>query len=533
MPKLIYAVMRFYIVIAFSFFVGSFVCHSQIQDKNIQKLELTYQLINSLYVDTVNQEKIVEESIVAMLKSLDPHSAYISPSEVKAMNEPLDGSFEGIGVQFNIFNDTLMVVNPIMGGPSEKVGILAGDRIVGIDGKNVAGIGIKNSDVYKSLKGAKGTKVKLEILRRHCDSRLNFTVVRDKIPIYSVESAYMATSKTGYIKVTRFAATTYNEFMEALNRLSQSGFESLILDLRGNGGGYLKAAIDITDELIDGRKMLVYTQGLNSPRSEHLADKKGKFEKGNLIVLIDEGSASASEIVSGAVQDWDRGIVIGRRSFGKGLVQRPFDFPDGSMIRLTIAKYYTPSGRCIQKQYEDGDYANEIQTRYLHGEMSNKDSVHFENGEAYKTRLLGRTVYGGGGIMPDVFIPVDTIVFTNYYRDLLATGALNKTVLTYVDGNRKALQAKYPDFKSFSSGFSVDNQFFDELIKEGEAEKVKLNEKQLEISRPLISEQIKALVARDLFTASEYYQVINELSDAYIKAVQIIESKKEYSSYLK
>jgi carboxyl-terminal processing protease len=326
------------------------------------------------------------------------------------MNEPLDGSFEGVGVQFNIMNDTLMVVNPVVGGPSEKVGVRAGDRIIGIDDENVAGIGIKNSDVYKYLRGKKGTKVNLTVLRKGTKGELRFVVVRDKIPLHSVDAAYMATPKTAYIKISRFAQNTHDEFVEAIEKLSENNFENLILDLRGNGGGYLKAAIDIADEFIDKDKLLVYTQGLNSERREHVARKKGVFEKGNLVILIDEGSASASEIVSGAVQDWDRGLVVGRRSFGKGLVQRPFDFPDGSLIRLTIAEYYTPAGRCIQKDYEDGmdAYHNELGERYLHGELSNADSIHFDEALEYKTKVAGRTVYGGGGIMPDVFVAVDT-----------------------------------------------------------------------------------------------------------------------------
>ncbi|WP_289053844.1 S41 family peptidase [Carboxylicivirga marina] len=511
------------------------VVEAQVYDKNIQKLQLTYQLVNSLYVDSVDNEGLVEEAIVGMLKSLDPHSVYISADEVAAMNEPLDGSFEGVGIQFNIMDDTLMVVNPVIGGPSEKVGIRAGDRIVGIDGENVAGIGIKNSDVFKYLRGKKGTKVNLNILRKRTNGELKFVVVRDKIPLHSVEAAYMATPKTAYVKISRFALYTHDEFVEALEKLDENDYENLILDLRGNGGGYLKAAIDITDELLDKNKLLVYTEGLNSERRNHHASKKGKFEKGNLVVLIDEGSASASEIVSGAVQDWDRGLVVGRRSFGKGLVQRPFDFPDGSMIRLTIAEYYTPAGRCIQKEYENGvdAYHNELGERYLHGELSNADSIQFDEALEYKTKVSGRTVYGGGGIMPDVFIAVDTSMYSDYYRDLVATGSVNRMVLNYVDNNRSDLETMYKSYKSFNEGFSIDNKIVDLLIKEGEEEDVELNEEELEVSRPLVEAQLKALIARDLFTSSEYFQSINPISEAYIKAIEIVESKRDYSQYLK
>ena len=511
------------------------VASAQVYDKNIQKLQLTYQLINSLYVDSVNGNDIVEEAIVGMLKSLDPHSVYISADEVAAMNEPLDGSFEGVGIQFNILNDTLMVVNPVIGGPSEKVGIRAGDRIVRIDDDNVAGIGIKNSDVFKYLRGKKGTKVELQIIRKGSPDVLKFIVVRDKIPLHSVEAAYMATPKTAYVKISRFALNTHTEFVEALDKLESENYENLILDLRGNGGGYLKAAIDIADELLDKNKLLVYTEGLNSDRRDHYASRKGKFENGNLVVLIDEGSASASEIVSGAVQDWDRGLVVGRRSFGKGLVQRPFDFPDGSMIRLTIAEYYTPAGRCIQKDYKDGvdAYHNELGERYTHGEYYNVDSIQFDEALEYKTKVSGRTVYGGGGIMPDVFVAADTSMYSDYYRDLIATGSVNRMVLNYVDDNRNKFERIYTSYKKFEKKFIITEKLIDKLIKEGEEAEVELNKEELNTSRPLMEAQLKALIARDLFGSSEYFQSINPISEAYMKAVEMVESKRDYSHFLK
>lgn len=505
---------------------------AQLSDKNLTKLQLTYQLINSLYVDSVNTDEMTEKAIVAMLKSLDPHSVYISADEVSAMNEPLDGSFEGVGIQFNIMDDTLMVVTPLLGGPSEKVGILAGDRILSIDGENVAGIGLKNSDVYKYLRGKKGTKVKLGVTRK--TSHLHFTVVRDKIPIHSVEASYMATPKTAYVKITRFALNTHDEFVDALRKLEKYDYENLVLDLRGNGGGYLRSAIDIADELIGADRLLVYTNGLNSERREHVATKKGRFEKGNLVVLMDEGSASASEIVAGAVQDWDRGVVIGRRSFGKGLVQRPFDFPDGSMIRLTIAEYYTPSGRCIQKDYKHTDeYQYEVTQRYFNGELSNQDSIHFDESQRYRTKLSGRTVYGGGGIMPDIFIPVDTTMYSDYYRDLVASGALNKVMLNYVDRNRELLKGSFGNYQTFEQGFTIDNDLIEELVAEGVAEGFERNDEELAVSHDLMVLQMKALVARDLFGTSEFYQTMNTSSEAYVKALEIIEAKRDYSQYLK
>ncbi|MCG8578510.1 MAG: S41 family peptidase [Bacteroidales bacterium] len=523
------------LILSVAFMLGALITSAQVYDKNIQKLQLTYQLVNSLYVDSVDNEGLVEEAIVGMLKSLDPHSVYISADEVAAMNEPLDGSFEGVGIQFNILDDTLMVVNPVIGGPSEKVGIRAGDRIVGIDGENVAGIGIKNSDVFKYLRGKKGTKVNLSVLRRGAKDELKFIVTRDKIPLYSVEAAYMATPKTAYIKISRFALNTHDEFVEALEKLEKEEYENLILDLRGNGGGYLKAAIDIADELLDKDKLLVYTEGLNSERRNHHASKKGMFEKGNLVVLIDEGSASASEIVSGAVQDWDRGLVLGRRSFGKGLVQRPFDFPDGSMIRLTIAEYYTPAGRCIQKDYTNGvdAYHNELGERYLHGELSNADSIHFDEALEYKTKVSGRTVYGGGGIMPDVFIAVDTTMYSDYYRDLVASGAVNRLILNYVDERRSELENHYQDYRTFNKEFAISDEIMELLISEGINEDIKENREELEISRPLIEAQLKALIARDLFSSSEYFQSINPISETYNKAIEIVESKRDYSQFLK
>jgi len=514
--------------------VGLIPAKAQLFEENLQKLQMTWQIINAFYVDTVNQQKLTENAITGMLKSLDPHSVYISADEVKAMNEPLDGSFEGIGVEFNILEDTLMVVNPISGGPSEKVGIMAGDRIVTVDGDNVAGIGLKNSDVFKLLRGAKGTTVSLGIHRRGENEILTFLVERDKIPIFSVDAAYMATSETGYIRISRFAITTNDEFISAMEKLRGEGVKDLILDLRGNGGGYLKAAIDIADEFLGNKKLIVYTEGITSSKKEHYSTNRGLSQDGRLIVMIDEGSASASEIVSGAIQDWDRGVVLGRRSFGKGLVQRPFSLPDGSMIRLTIAKYYTPSGRCIQKDYTHGidAYHMEVYDRMKDGELFSKDSVRMADSLVYETKVLKRTVYGGGGIMPDVYVPMDTSMYSNYYRDVIAKGILNRFVLNYVDENRKSLESRFSYFKDFNKKFVIDESLMSALIAKAEKAGVKMNEAEFKKSEKHLRTQMKALIARDLWSTSEYFEVINPLNKEYRKAIELMGSKTEYSKLL-
>ncbi len=527
---------KFRWLILFIIIVGIKPAKAQLFDDNIQKLQMTWQLVNAFYVDTVNQDKLTESAITGMLKTLDPHSVYISADEVKAMNEPLDGSFEGIGVEFNILNDTLMVVNPISGGPSEKVGIMPGDRIVTVDGDNIAGVGLKNSDVFKLLRGAKGSTVSLGIHRRGENDIISFLVERDKIPIFSVDAAYMAAPETGYIRISRFAMTTSDEFTSAMEKLHVEGeVKNLILDLRGNGGGYLKAAIDIADEFLGGKKLIVYTEGITSSKKEHYSNKRGLYQNGRLIVLIDEGSASASEIVSGAIQDWDRGLILGRRSFGKGLVQRPFSLPDGSMIRLTVAKYYTPSGRCIQKDYTHGlaAYQMEVYDRMEDGELFSKDSVKIADSLMYKTKVRDRTVYGGGGIMPDVYVPMDTSMYSNYYREIVANGVLNRFVLNYVDKNRKTLESRYYDFKKFNIEFVVDETLMSELIDAGKATGIEKNDKDYHKSEKHLKTQVKALIARDLWSTSEYFEVINPVNKEYIQALELAGNKTEYSNIFK
>lgn len=490
---------------------------------HLDKLNSVIQIVNYAYVDTVNQSKLIENAIVGMLEQLDPHSVYISKEEVREMNEPLEGNFEGIGVQFNILRDTITVVATIPGGPSEKLGIMAGDKIVKIEGQIVAGTGIKNNDVLKKLRGNKGTRVSVSIMRKGGSKLLDYTITRDKIPIFSVDAVYMSTPTIGYIKLNRFAQTTTEEFKAALKKLKENGAKDLILDLSDNGGGYLNTAIELSDEFLDDRKLIVYTEGAYSPKQMSFATRSGEFEKGRLVVIINENSASASEIVSGAVQDWDRGIVVGRRSFGKGLVQKPFSLPDGSMIRLTTAKYYTPLGRNIQKPYVGGseEYYKDIYNRFKHGELVSKDSISFPDSLKFYTPNK-RLVYGGGGIMPDIFIPLDTTRLNDYHTDLLRKGVLNKFTFDWVDRNRDHLKKTYPKVSDFKTNFKVDKKLMDEFISFADKEGVKKNDKAIEQSKALIESELQALIARDVFNNEAFYEVLNETNESYLKALEIL-----------
>lgn len=493
-----------------------------------RKLQLAEFAISRLYVDEVNEEELVEKAITSMLEELDPHSTYTNAEEARKMNEPLEGEFEGIGIQFQMMEDTLLVVQPVSGGPSEKVGILAGDRITAVEDTLIAGVKMSTEEIMSRLRGPKGSVVKLTIIRHDIDEPLTFDVKRDKIPIYSLDASYMITPTTGYIRLNKFGANTIEEFQAALSKLQGQGMKDLILDLQGNGGGYLNAAIDLANEFLPQKSLIVYTEGKASKRSEFVAKGNGNFLKGKLVVLVDEYSASASEIVSGAIQDWDRGTIVGRRTFGKGLVQRPIDLPDGSMIRLTIARYYTPSGRCIQKPYEKGeeeDYDNELVKRLEHGELMHADSIHLPDSLMFKTKRLGRTVYGGGGIMPDYFVPIDTTLYSDYHRDLVAKGVVIKTTLNYIEKNRKALTKNYRKFDDFNRKFEVSNELLDELRKEGEKSGVAFNETEYNTSLPRIKAQLKALIARDIWEMSEYYQIMNQTDDVVQQALKIIEKE--------
>ncbi|PKP22503.1 MAG: peptidase S41 [Bacteroidetes bacterium HGW-Bacteroidetes-21] len=526
---------RLVILILISVCLGTFRLSAQMPSQAALKYSRVIDLVNTFYVDTVNVDKLTEHAIVEMLKELDPHSVYISKEEVKEMNEPLEGSFDGIGVQFNIMEDTILIVNPIPGGPSEKLGIKAGDRIIKIDEDLVAGVGVKNNDVFKRLRGNKGTVVNVSIFRRGEPELLVFAITRDKIPIYSMDAAYMVDKETGYIKLNRFAATTMNEFREASLKLQKQGAKNLILDLCGNGGGYLNASVDLADEFLEEKKIIVFTKGINQPRTDYKATAAGYWGTGRLILLVDEASASASEIVSGAIQDWDRGLIIGRRTFGKGLVQKPYNLPDGSMMRLTVAKYFTPSGRLIQKPYEDGysDYSKDIINRYNNGELMNEDSIHFPDSLKTATLVSKRVVYGGGGIMPDFFVPLDTTAYTDLYRDIQRKGLLYKYVIGYLDKNRNELEAKYTDFKTFNTTFEVPGYMTDSIISMAEKEKITIKEEEKPKTRTELSLMIKALLARDLWNTSEYFEVINTTRPEYLKAVEVIADKKKYTDKLK
>lgn len=489
-----------------------------------RKLQLAEFAIANLYVDKVDEDKLVEDAIIKMLEDLDPHSTYSDAEEVKRLNEPLEGNFDGIGVQFNMATDTLFIIQPVSGGPSEKAGILAGDRIIEVNDTVIAGVKMSTDEIMRRLRGPKGTKVKLEIMRRGVDGLLTFNVKRDKIPVYSLDAAYMANKSVGYIRINRFGATTADEFEAALKKLQTQGMKDMILDLQGNGGGYLNAAIEIVNNLLEKDELIVYTEGRRNPRTEFKARGNGKFRTGRLIVLVDEYSASASEIVTGAIQDWDRGMVVGRRTFGKGLVQRPIDLPDGSMIRLTVARYYTPSGRCIQKPYESIEkYNRDLIERYNRGEMQSADSIHFPDSLKAKTLKLGRVVYGGGGIMPDYFVPIDTTYYTDYYLSLRDKGAIIQQNLKLIDAHRTEWKEKYKTFERFNKRFDVTDEMLDELVALGKSLGAEYNEEQYKTALPLIKVQMKALIARDLWDMSEYFQVINTMNDSMTKALELLE----------
>lgn len=577
------------------FIISSFV-NAQSIDRNEllatdNKMSFTLNMIRYYYAEKPDMKKIVEKGIVNMLKELDPHSVYISKEDVDKMNEPLVGNFDGVGVSFQIMKDTIYVVDVIRGGPSEKVGVMPGDKIVKVDDKIATGDTIKTDWVFKNLRGVKGTKVKITIERKGRKEPIVFDIIRDKIPITSVDTWFMLDKTLGYIRLDRFAQNSQSEVLEAIKDLKKQGMKELIFDLRGNGGGYLDVAFKLSDEFLDDEKLIVYTEGVSSPRYDFKSQSKGEFEKGKLVILIDETSASASEIVSGAIQDWDRGVIVGRRSFGKGLVQRPFNLPDGSQIRLTTSRYYTPSGRCIQKPWDDGldSYYNDYMKRYQHKELITPDSIKFPDSLKYSTSN-GRIVYGGGGIMPDVFVPIDTSRASDYLINLRSKGIFNNFTMQWVDDNRTTFLKQNPTFDDFNKTYPSLNlmkeftayaqkegvehndikkewvnqmvgmylleqvkdttkpnytsyqtyakellnnpELLKTIVEKAENEDKKMEE-MMKKSDIYIEATLKAMIARNLYGINYYYQSIKDTDEGLQKAISIIKNDKVYNGLLK
>ena len=504
-----------------------------IKDKEaILKYITAMAWIENLYVDSVDTEKMVEAGLRGMLEKLDPHSTYATPQEVKEFNEPLQGAFDGIGVQFNILEDTLVVIQPVINGPSEKVGIIAGDRIITVNDTTIAGVKMSKEEIMKRLRGPKGTKVKIGIMRTGIKDLLSFTVIRDKIPMKSIDAVYMIRPQIGYIRIGKFGATTHEEFVEGLKELKRYGMRDIIIDLEDNGGGYLQAAVDIANEFLEDNDLIVYTEGRILRRQEFRAKGNGMMREGRVVILTNEFTASAAEIVSGAMQDQDRGVIIGRRTFGKGLVQRPVDLPDGSMIRLTVAHYYTPSGRCIQKPYINGEkdaYAHDLDDRYKRGEFTNADSIHFADSLKFETLRKHRTVYGGGGVMPDYFVPLDTTRYTAYHKMLAAKQIIVNANLKFMDKNRAQLKKDYKTFEDFKAKFQIPESYVNSIIEEGKKNKIEpKDEQEKEKTLESLRLQLKALIARDLWDLTEYFHIWNENSDIIKKALEVLEADNKH-----
>lgn len=508
-------------------------------DSPERKLLMAEKAIAQLYVDSVDEQKLIDDAIRGMLEKLDPHSSYSNPEETRELNEPLQGNFSGIGITFNMNNDTLYVIQTVAGGPSEKVGLLAGDRIIAVNDTAIAGVKMKNSDIMKRLRGPKKTPVDIKVLRREgkANDTIDFRIIREDIPIYSVDAAYLVDASTGYIRLNKFAAETPKEVRDAIKKLKAEGMKNLILDLTDNGGGYLQAATEMLGEFLQPGEVAVYTEGLQSPRYDALAMPSGKrpmFADGRVVVMANQYTASAAEITSGALQDYDRGVIVGRRTFGKGLVQRPIPLPDGSMIRLTIAHYYTPTGRDIQKPYEKGNeeaYRKDIEERFNHGELMHRDSIKLADSTLYRTLRLARPVYGGGGILPDAFVGLDTTENSKYYRNVVAKGVLNRFVIDYVDEHRKEIKKRFRNDDAFVKGFEVTDEMLSQLKDMADKDKIDFNEEEFKRSRPLFCMSIKALIARDIYDNASYFKVYNSHDPIFRRAYEII-TTEEYDSLL-
>lgn len=494
--------------------------------QQMRKLQVAHLAIANLYVDSVDYEKLTEDAIRGMLKELDPHSSYTNAEETKKMTEPLEGNFEGIGVQFNILNDTLIVIQPTTKGPSEKVGIIAGDRIITVDGETIAGVKMDRDSIMKKLRGVKGSKVKLGIKRNGVKNLLNFTVVRDVIPVHTINATFMIRPGVGYILIDRFGAETGKEFKKAIDKLKKEGMHSLILDLQNNGGGYLSAAVDVASHFLPAWSEVVYTEGLQSPRQSLHTNTNGEFRDGKLIILVNEFSASASEIVSGAIQDYDRGLIVGRRTFGKGLVQRPIDLPDGSMIRLTVSHYYTPTGRCIQKPYKKGqkeEYDRDVLNRLNHGELMHVDSIRLDSSKVYKTLNKGRNVYGGGGIMPDIFVPLDTTRYSECFTKINRNNIIIPAILKYVDKNRKSLQRKYSSFEAYQAQFEVPASLLKQIMDEAKEKKITPKDEAERIkTEQNLKEVLRCQIANNLWDLNEFYRIYSETDPIIQRALKEI-----------
>lgn len=498
---------------------------AQLQREDMEKLAVATANIARYYVDTVNVHKLVEDAIVGMLEKLDPHSAYTNAADTKKFNEPIQGSFDGIGVQFNMLEDTVLVIQPVLKGPSEKAGIMAGDRIISCNDTILAGVKMSRDNIMHHLRGPRGSIARLGVKRDGVSETMYFNVIRDKIPVNTVDAAYMVTPTIGLIRFSSFGQTTHKEVLEAMQKLQRKGMQSLILDLSQNGGGLLNVAADIASEFLPDNSLVVYTEGRTVPGRKFYSNGNAHFPVGKVAVLVDESTASAAEILSGALQDYDRGTIIGRRTFGKGLVQWPIDLPDGSMIRLTISKYYTPSGRCIQKPYEKGnkkEYNKDLINRYNKGELTNADSIHFPDSLRYKTLIQGRTVYGGGGIMPDYFVPLDTTRYTKFYREVFARGIVNECGIRFLDKNRKKLREQYPDFDEYKASYEVPESLIKTIYSEAKKKEVKTEDEDAEKTSKLLNQVLKALIARDLWDMSEYFSIIYEDDALVQKAVEVL-----------